>query len=332
MRLAIVALVLIAAFAPGVGAGPVAPRQVLFLGQDFRNGGIAAAYRAFEEAAHEMPWQLHAANGQGDRTRIRQLFAEALRRHIDGVVLGGFNDQEVADLLPREGGPVLVGWHAAAQPGATALMFANVTTDPGRVAELAADQVCRHATAAAGVVIFNDSRFAIANVKTQRMRERLQHHPQCRLLAVEDVPISEVGPRMPAALESLQQRFGARWTHVLAINDIYMDSINFPVEQIGRADLVAVAAGDGSHAALSRIRAGRSRQVATVAEPIGQQGWQLADELRRAFAGQPPSGRVTQPVVVTAELLKGRPRYEVGDEQPYREDYRRRWQDATARP
>ena len=63
-------------------------------------------------------------------------------------------------------------------------------------------------------------------------------------------------------------------------------------------------AGDGSAKALGRIGAGVSQQVATVAEPLKLQGYQLADELSRAFAGAAPSGFQAQPILVTTELLR----------------------------
>ena len=58
--------------------------------------------------------------------------------------------------------------------------------------------------------------------------------------------------------------------------------------------------GDGSVSAYERIRQGKY-QIATVPEPAVMQGWQVADELNRAFAGQPPSGYVTAVHLVTKE-------------------------------
>jgi len=303
-------------------------RRVVFLAQDFRNGGITTVYRSFEQACRELGWTLTIVNGKGDKATIRRLFDEAMAAGADGIVLGGFDEVDVADRLaalsrPK---PVLVGWHAAARDGPASILFANVSTDPKAVADMAAALVAPPSGGQAGVVIFNDSRFDIANAKTLRMREALSSRcTRCELLAVEDLPISSAGKEMPAALERLQQRFGKRWTHVLAINDVYLDSMHFPLQALGRGDIVGIAAGDGSRAALSRIRSGRSQQLATIAEPTGLQGWQLADELRRAFARQPPSGRVAHPIAVTTELLRQLGQMEVDDLLPYRAEYRQQW-------
>jgi ribose transport system substrate-binding protein len=305
-------------------ATPARPRRVVFLAQDFRNGGITAVYRGFEQASQEIGWALRIVNGKGDRARIEQQFVSSMRLGVDGIVLGGFDEADIADRLQATASrplPVLVGWHAAARHDAASRLFANVTTDPMVVADMAAALV----TPPAGVVIFNDSRFDIANTKTLRMREALSHCARCELLAVEDLPISSAARAMPAALERLQQRFGARWTHVLAINDVYLDSMHFPLQALGRRDIIGIAAGDGSRTALSRIRSGRSQQLATIAEPTGLQGWQLADELRRAFAGLPPSGRVARPIAVTTELLRQLGPMEIDDLLPYRAEYRQQW-------
>ncbi len=302
-------------------------RHVVFLAQDFRNGGITAVYRGFEQACQELGWALSIVNGAGDATTIRRLFEQALRAGPDAIVLGGFDEADIADTLATAArpAPVLVGWHASSRHGRNSGLFTNVSTDPEVVADMAAAFVTQAPTGHAGVVIFNDGRFDIANIKTQRMREALSRCSRCELLAIEDIPISSAAKEVPAALERLQRRFGSRWTHVLAINDVYMDSMHFPLQSLGRRDIVSIAAGDGSRTAMSRIRSGRSQQVATIAEPTGLQGWQLADELRRAFARQPPSGRVARPIAVTTALLRELGQLEVDDLLPYRAEYRQQW-------
>jgi ribose transport system substrate-binding protein len=301
-------------------------RRIVFLAQDFRNGGITSVYRSFEQACRELGWSLRIVNGMGELATIRRLFDEALEAGVDAVVLGGFDEADIADRLAASArpAPVLVGWHAASHSGPSSL-FANVSTDPLVVADMAAALVKPPPGGRAGVVIFNDSRFDIANTKTLRMREALSRCARCELLSVEDVPISSAAKEVPATLERLQRRFGARWTHVLAINDVYMDSLHFPMVSLERRDIIGIAAGDGSRTALSRIRSGRSQQLATIAEPTGVQGWQLADELRRAFNKQPPSGHVAQPIAVTTELLRQLGRQDIDDALPYRQNYRQQW-------
>ena len=178
------------------------------------------------------------------------------------------------------------------------------------VARLAAEFVIQHAVAskrAVGVVLFNDDQYAVANAKTEAMRqtiEKCQGYKGCKVLAVENVVISDAAAQMPAVVPRLIGAHGAAWTYSLAINDVYFDDINYPLILAKRTDILNVSAGDGSSKALGRIGAGISQQVATVAEPLKMHGYQLADELNRALAGSPPSGFQSQPILVTTELLK----------------------------
>lgn len=300
-------------------------RIIRFISQDFRNGGITAVYRGLQEAALRLGWMLDIEDGSGSPDLIRRAFRRAVRQRVDAVVLGGFDEGSIADLIPAEAGPVLVGWHSGTRPGATAHLFVNVSTDPADVAAVAAGFVAQSRQGRAGVVIFNDHRFEIANFKTRQMVSILRQTPDCEVLSVEDIAISRVSSEVPAAVLRLNADYGSRWTHSLAINDAYFDFINSPLASIGRRDIVNIAAGDGSFIALSRIRSGVSQQVATVAEPSGIQGWQLADEMNRAFAGKPPSGYVSQPILVTTQTLRRQSRIDIDADIPYRKRYTEIW-------
>jgi ribose transport system substrate-binding protein len=316
----------------GPSSGPVRQpgKKVIYISQDFRNGGISANYRGFYSAAQELGWQLTLVNGNGDTGMIRAAFAEAIRSHQDAIVLGGFQiDDSLADMAQaaRRANIVLVGWHAAAEPGPTKDLFVNVATESAEVARMAADYVIQSTQGTVGVIIFNDNRFAVANAKTKRMKEIIEQCKRCRLLSVENVLISNAAKEIPTVVPKLNKIYGRAWTHTLAINDAYFDAMNVPLASIGREDIQNVSAGDGSNIALGRIKSGRSQQVATVAEPTGLQGWQLADELNRAFAGVPPSGYVSKPILVTTQLLaRIGGTGSVDHEIPYKQAYSAIWQ------
>lgn len=315
----------------GPASGPVkqAGKKVVYISQDFKNGGISANYRGFYSAAEKLGWHLTVVNGNGDQQTIRAALAAAIRSHQDAIVLGGFQvDESFADLIEsaKRSNIVLAGWHAAAEPGPTKNLFVNVATDSAEVARIAAEYVIQSGTGNVGVIIFNDNRFAVANAKTKRMKEIIEQCKKCRVLSVENVLISNAAKEIPAVVPLLNKTHGRAWTHTLAINDVYFDAMNIPLISIGRTDIQNVSAGDGSNIALGRIRSGTSQQVATVAEPTGLQGWQLADELNRAFAGAPPSGYVSKPVLVTTQLLKKLGSASFDFEIPYREAYSAIWE------
>lgn len=316
---------------PPDGPPAQSDKRVIFLASDFRNGGVVGVYRSFERAAKLLGWQVRALDGRGDADELRRITDLALEAAPDGVVLGGFGLAALGTppaLLQQRDIPV-VGWHAGDQPGPTEWLFSNVTTDPLVVADMAADMVIGDEPI--GVVIFNDSQFAIATTKAMRMAERVDACPHCKVLSIEDLAISRASAELDARVEQLQRRFGAAWTHTLAINDVYFDHIHLPLARLGRKDILLVSAGDGSSKALGRIHSGLSQQIATVAEPLGAHGWQLVDELNRAFAGQPPSGFVGQPLLITAQVLRESENISIELDTSHEEAYLRLWRPRVGR-
>jgi ribose transport system substrate-binding protein len=287
-------------------------KRVAFIASDFKNGGVMGVYRGFEEAARKLGWQVSLEDGRSQKATQAALIVQVLAGRPDGIVFGGFEPNDFADqvTLANQNKIVLLGWHAAKEPGATKELFVNVSTRPVDVAKIAADFVIKNAISnkrQVGVVIFNDNQYAVANAKTEAMKQTVQAcqgYKGCKLLAVENVLISDATAAMPVVVPKLIAAYGAAWTYSLAINDVYFDEINYPLLQAKRGDILNVSAGDGSNKALSRVGSGVSQQVATVAEPLKMQGYQLADELNRALAGVAPSGFQSQPILVTTELLK----------------------------
>jgi len=314
----------------GPVAGPVAQsgKRITFISYDLRNGGITAAYRGLFTAVQELGWQLDLVDGRGDEQTVRAAFRTALAQKRDGVVIGGFDVEMLAAELPqaRQAGMVLLGWHAAAMPGPAKSLFTNVSSAPEEVARLAAEFVIGSAAGPVGVVIFTDSRFPIANVKAGRLAQIIGKCGQCTVLAVENIQIEQARSNVPAAVARLNRTYGKAWTHNLAVNDAYFDAMNVALVAQRRGDIRNVAAGDGSAVAISRISSGMSQQAATVAEPSGLQGWQLADEFNRAFAGQKPSGYVSDPIMVTQALLAANHGSDIEAGIPYRQAYRQIWQ------
>jgi len=100
------------------------------------------------------------------------------------------------------------------------------------------------------------------------------------------------------------KRHGKKWTHVIAVNDLYLDLLTAPSAATIVADnkLQAVSAGDGSASAYQRIR-DKNVQIGTTPEPFTLQAWQLIDEINRAASGLSPSGYTTPIYVVTKQNL-----------------------------
>ncbi|WP_374565993.1 substrate-binding domain-containing protein [Ideonella sp.] len=318
----------------GPAAGPPAPpgKVVAVLAEDLRNGGVLSVAQGIREAARDIGWVVRVYDAGGTPAGRKRAVADALAAKPDGLAICGSDAYELLSAL-REGGgrlPPVVGWHAAAGAGPVdgTPVAINVTTDPIAVARTTAMAAVAQSGGKAGVVIFTDSRFRIATAKAEAMAEVIRRCSGCALLEVRDVAISDSATRMPAVTRELLTRHGARWTHALAINDIYFDYAVPMLMSMGvpNAHLSLLSAGDGSAPAFMRIRAG-SYQTGTVAEPLNMQGWQVVDELNRLMQGQPVSGFVAPVHLITASNIstEGGSRQIYDPANGYRNAYLRIW-------
>lgn len=320
----------------GPTSGPVAQadKEVLFVAADQRNSGVLGVYEGVREASGVMGWRMRVLDGQGSVSGRTAALNQAIALKPDGIILGGFDAREQSNAIARARAaniPV-VGWHAGPQAGAMPAegLFVNVTTDPTEVAKIAAYYAVAQSEGKAGVVIFTDSLYTVATAKSDAMAEVIKQCAGCSLLSVEDTPLAETSSRIPQLTTALVQRYGDKWDYALGINDLYFDFMGSALNRLGRNSHdrpFSLSAGDGSQSAYTRIR--RSRyQVATVPEPLNLHGWQLIDELNRAFAAAPPSGYVTPVHLVTPENIKfdGGPRNTFDPENGYAAAYRKIWQ------
>ncbi|UUU21100.1 substrate-binding domain-containing protein [Streptomyces sp. DSM 40750] len=313
---------------PTTGPKAVAGKSVVYIAQTMTNPGVAGVARGVQEAADVMGWNVRAINGQGTPAGIRAAFDKALALKPSGIVIGGFDPASAADQVARanaEGIP-LVGWHAIATPGPSKApnLFSNITTDVSDVATISADWIIAESNGRAGVVLFTDASIPFAKRKSDLIRKELATCSDVELLSQEDIPIPEANSRTLEAVSSLQSRFGDKWTHSAAINDLYFGHAAPALRAGGRQGAGApynIGAGDGDPSAFERVN-GKEFQAATVPEPLSEQGWQIIDEFNRAFAGGKASGYVA-PVHITTAANSGGAQF--WDSEGYREAYRKIW-------
>ncbi len=318
---------------PSTGPKAAAGKTIVFVAGDLKNGGILGVSKGVEEAGKAIGWSVRVIDGQGTVSGRTAALNQALALKPAGIVVGGFDttEQKVAFENAAKSGVPLVGWHSGEKPGPNdkAGLFANVTTVTDDVADVAASWAVVDSGGKAGVVIFTDSQYAIALYKARAMEAVIKKCGGCTVLSFEDSPISESSTRMPQLTTSLLQRFGDKWTHSLAINDLYFDFMGPSLTAAGKkgdGNPKAVSAGDGSEAAYQRIRSKRY-QAGTVPEPLNMQGWQIVDELNRAFNKAAWSGYVPKVHLVTAENVAkdGGPKNLFDPDSGYRNAYKTIW-------
>jgi ribose transport system substrate-binding protein len=319
---------------PTTGPKAATGKTIIYVAGDLRNGGTEGVSRGVAEAAKAIGWELRVLDGHGDISARTAAMGQAIALKPDGIVVGGFDaiEQNAALEQVKEAGIPFVGWHATIEPGPDAKtgMFANVNTRIADVAQTAADLAIVDSDGKAGVVIFGDSNYEMAIGKARMMEKAIKDGcPGCTVLTLEDSPMTEASSRMPQLTTSLLQRFGDKWTYSLAVNDLYYDFMGPSLSAAGKnGDDTPknISAGDGSESAFQRIRS-KQFQVATVPEPLQEQGWQLVDELNRAFAKEPWSGYVSGIHLVTADNIQfdGGPNNVFDPDNGYRDAYKKIW-------
>ena len=317
----------------GPTSGPKAAegKSIVVLAGDLKNGGILGVTSGVEEAAAKIGWDVRVLDGAGSIQGRTAAIGQAMALQPDGIIINGFDavEQQAALEGVVSASIPMVAWHSGPKIGCDAPggIFANVSTDAMTVSEVAAEWAIKDGGTDIGVVIFTDSTYQIAIDKADRIKETVEKMGG-KVLEYVDTPIADTSSRMGPLTTSLLQKYGASWTHALAINDLYFDFMGPALASAGISGdgaPLAGSAGDGSEAAFQRIRSAQYQAI-TVAEPLNLQGWQLVDELNRAIQGEACSGYVTSPALVTQDGLS-----KLGDsnqfdpDSPYREAYSAIW-------
>jgi ribose transport system substrate-binding protein len=319
----------------GPRSGPRAQpgRHVVVVDEDLRNGGILGVVDGVLEAAKVIGWTVKVLDAGGTPEGRQKMLAAALAGRPDGVILVGSDARGLQPGLQPFGarGIPVVGWHVATSAGPVAgtPVAMNVTTDALEVARVTALAAVAQSGGHAGVVVFTDDGFELPRAKSAAMAAVIRSCAGCTLLEVRKVAISRSRDEIPALTRELLARHGKRWTHSLAINDIYFDYAApvFTQAALPNSAMSMLSAGDGSESAFLRIRSG-TFQTGTVAEPLTLHGWQLVDEMNRLFAGEGVSGYVFPVHLVTAANIgaDGGDRLVYDPANGYRDIYRRIWQ------
>lgn len=316
----------------GPVSGPrIAPRKlIVFIGSDFRNSGVAGVASGAKEAAASAGWEVVAIDCYGVPSRRAEAFSRAMALKPAGIILAGIDAQAQAKEMSAAAAQKIpvVGWHAATKIGPADALYTNVTTDPKEVGQIAALLGIVESKGKAGVVVFADSSSLYTSVKSNEIVDSVRQCQTCTLLGVEEVLLTETAEQIQQRVAGLLKKHGARWTHLIGINDVYFDTLTSPASAaiIGGSKLQAISAGDGSRTAYQRIRS-KTLQIGTVPEPLNMQGWQLIDELNRAIAGEKPSGYTTPAYLVTSQnnAFHGGPQNAFEPSNGYRDEYKKIW-------
>jgi len=301
---------------PTTGPKAQGKRLIVFVDYDERNSGGRAVGEFAGEAAKIMGWDYRVIDGQGTVSGQTTALNQAIALKPDGIILGSVDaiehNPEISQAVAQ--GIKVVSWHSGTVAGKIpgSPIFTNVTTDPSEVARAAGLYAVADSNGTANVILFTDSAYQICIKKTDAEKAAVEGCKTCKVLQIEDTPLGEASTRMPQLTANLKGKYGDKWSYSIGINDLYFDFMAPALQAAGipgDGTPKNISAGDGSEAAFQRIQT-QQYQIGTVAEPLRLHGFQVIDELNRAFAGQPPSGytapvHLFTPANVTADRGKG---------------------------
>ena len=142
-----------------------------------------------------------------------------------------------------------------------------------------------HSNGTAGAEVISDRQYPIVVTKSDGIEKAIKECTRLHAALRGQRPVRRSAAAHAGLINSLLQRFGDKLGYILTFNEVYFD---FAVPTLKAAGIDPgapphlIAAGDGSESAYQRIRNGQY-QIATVPEPAVMHGWQLIDELNRAF-------------------------------------------------
>ncbi|MES2102877.1 MAG: substrate-binding domain-containing protein [Pseudomonadota bacterium] len=315
---------------PVDGPRLVKKKKIVFIASDMGDAGISGIYNGVKEAGNSAGWWVLTIDCGGRCNQGAAIVSQALDMKPDGIVLAGVDAATQAKGLAAaaEAKVPVVGWHASVKSGATDGLFTNITTNPKDVAQIAALYGVVESNSKGGIVVFTDNSNAYSQAKSAAIIEVIKQCEGCRLLSVEDIPAAEAPSKMLKVVEGLTKRYGAKWNQAIGVNDLYFDLMEKPsiAALLANNKVQCLSAGDGSSLAYKRIKS-NNLQIGTVPEPLFMHGWQIVDELNRAFAGGQPSGYVTQVHLVTSQNIAydGGPKNVFDPGNDYRNQYQRYW-------
>ncbi|WP_321417681.1 substrate-binding domain-containing protein [uncultured Desulfobacter sp.] len=214
---------------PQLPPGPpgLPDKTIVYIGEGLRNAGILGVGEGVREGAACINWRAKFFDMGGDDSARAAIFEQALALRPDGLILGGVDAKVAAPFLKpfNKAGIPIVGWHVSPFPGAVSNspILLNVPTDSVEVAKTAASYVIAESSGKAKVVIFTDSRFAIAMKKADTMAQIIKLCKGCELLDTIDLTLDKVSFLMEKITERLLNKYGENWEYSLAINDLYYD-------------------------------------------------------------------------------------------------------------
>lgn len=281
---------------PSSSPKPPAKLSIVDVSQDETNAGNDGVANGLAQAAKVLGWNYKEIDGNATLSGMVSALNQAIALKPQAIALESVPTDGTTPELKKAAadGIALVGWHVANDPGKIkgTPLYWNVSTSPFQIAKIAADYAIVASCGEAHAIELTDMTYPI-DVEKNAGFDAAFKLSKTSSIKIDNYPFGSrstlTGPQVTAIT---QKQPDVNW--FLTINDDYFDYAipTLRADGIQPGSINLDSAGDGSPNAFQRIRE-NSWQVATVPEPLNEQGWIMADEIDRAVNHKPPFNFVT---------------------------------------
>lgn len=249
--------------------------------------GCVRAANGVAAAGKVLDWDVQVIDGRGDPGTWNGAILSAIAAKADGIVLDAVPPMLVGDALERarKAGISVVSVFNPLPENPQSL-FAWVRPDHEEQGRLAAAWVIKDSGGKANVLLVEDKEFPELAERVKGFRDVLASCAGCSIKENIESTLGTMAQRLPGAVASALSRH-ADADYLVAPFDSNAFFASEGVRQAGRSGKVKVSGYEGDPQTIAAIHSGT--QAMTIADPAEWMGWQAADELARAFAGDKPA-------------------------------------------
>lgn len=315
---------------PTTGPKTEAGKEIVFVSYDQKNAALQAWQKAVEKAAGIVGWKVKVLDGQGTTQGQQSALNQALALKPDGVVLGAMPtpNQSFYKNFAAAGIP-LVGVTSAAGVGPfeDINIYYNVNQDPEELGRVMGNWMVVDSEGKARVVLITDPSFQILTLKTAGMKESFDACEECEMLLETVVKIEDAANRLGTLTTSWVQQYGVEPPFYIAQGSDYWTEFEIPALRAAGVEQgqVTISGMDGAPIVYERVRNGDEYQGVTMPIPYSQQGFEVIDEMNRAFHEEPPAEVKSPVMVLDSENAEPEPTNEYEPENEFEEHYSELW-------
>ncbi|HVO53013.1 MAG TPA: substrate-binding domain-containing protein [Solirubrobacterales bacterium] len=314
---------------PTTGPAAVEGKKIVYISCESANEICVRVGKSIEEAGKTLGWSVTTIDGKGTTAGWLEAWTQALALNPDGVI--AFTDAQEMQVPIKKAnarGIPVIGVLAAPQPGPDKELglFTNISQDPASIGTAEAQYAIAKSNGTAKAVVMYASQYAIATVKGEAMKAEMERCSGCELAEYKNIDPTSIQAQGGPLVTGWVQKFGTPlW--VLSPGDALLSFMTPALRSAGvGGSEVQMVGADGNASAYELIREGQY-QVATFPQPTGELGYQAADEMNRALAGEEATDYSPELFLVEAENvdLYGGKENRFEPENDYRGHYEEIW-------